>query len=75
MTVAGHCERVREGVTLLYEDLVANATTGGVEVDAMLPREGFNSSVLGQVLRRLVLNVVVEGENQLLGIVYARGTY
>ena len=57
-----------ESVALLDHDLVADSAPGGVEVDVVLPREGLNLSVLGQVSLGPVLDVVVEGEYSLAGI-------
>ena len=75
MTVAGDGEGVGKGVAFFDEDLVANAATGGVEVNGMLAGEGLYGSVLGEVLGGLVLDIVVEGEYKLFGIVDASCAY
>jgi hypothetical protein len=68
--VRSHGERVRERVALFDEDLVANASAGGIEVYAMRPCEGLDGRVLLEVLRRSVLDVMVKREYRLTGIMY-----
>ena len=42
MRVRGDHERAREYVAVLDHDLVTDPASGGIEVDAVLPGEGFN---------------------------------
>ena len=60
-------EGVRKGVAFLDEDLMADPTTGGVEIDSLRARKGLDLGVFVQVLGRFVLDVVVERENRLPG--------
>ena len=46
---------------------MANPTAGREKINSMRARKSLDISVLGQVLGRLVLNVVVEGEDRLPG--------
>lgn len=74
MTVTGDGKSIRKSISLLYENLMANTTTGREEVDIMLPCEAFNGSIFSQVLWRFVLHVVVESEHRLLRVVNFRST-
>jgi hypothetical protein len=67
VTVARNDHRSRPGVTLLDHDLVADSPTSGVEIDAILLGEFLDVGVLGEVLLRLILDVVVEREDGLGG--------
>ena len=71
MAVRCDGERVRKGIAFLDEDLVPDSAAGGVEVDAVLAGEHLDACVLSEVLLRLVLDVVVEGEHRLRRAVYA----
>lgn len=75
MTVTSDSEGVGKGVALFDEDLVADAATGGIEVNGMSAGESLYGSILGEVLGRLVLDIVVEGEYKLPGIVDASCAY
>ena len=46
----------------------------GIEVDSLLPGEGFDRGVLRQVGWRLVLDIVIEDEDRLAGILHPRRT-
>src|SRR5437868_15354766 len=50
-----------------------NASARGVKIDAMLAGECFDLRVLLEVLRRDILNVVINGEHRLRRIRYGRG--
>jgi hypothetical protein len=63
--------RAGDGVALLDHDLVGDAGAGGVEVDLVLEGELLDLGVLGEVLGGVVLDVVVDGEDGLGGVVDA----
>ena len=75
MAVARDGETVGKRVSLLYQDLVSDTTAGGIEVDRMLSGEGFYRGVLSQVLGRLVLHVMIDGEDCLARIMDLGCTY
>lgn len=75
MTVAGDSESIGKGVAFFDEDLVSDASPSGVEVDSILPCKGFDRCVFGKVFGRLVLNVMVEGKDELLRVMDPRCTY
>lgn len=75
MAVAGNGESIGKGVAFFDEDLVSDASTSGVEVDSILPCKGFDRCVFGKVFRGLVLNIMVEGEDELLRVMDPRCTY
>ena len=66
--VRGHHKRSGHNISALHHDLVADARTRGIEINAMIFREALDGLVLVQVRIVLVLDVVVEGKHQLLGI-------
>lgn len=72
MTVARDDHGSRPGVALLDHDLVADTSSGGVEVNTVRLGEGLDLGILGQVGGGLVLDVVVEGEDGLRGAVDGR---
>src|SRR5581483_7599066 len=68
MGVGGYNEGAGYDVTALHHYLVADARSRGIKVDPMLFGESLNSAVFLLVGFVLVLNVVVEREYQLFGI-------
>ena len=50
---------------MLDHDLMADTRPGRVEIDAMLARKRFDPGVLAEVLRRRVLDVVIDRKNGL----------
>ena len=52
-----------------------DASSGGIEVDAMLPRKLFDRRVFRKVLLGLVLYVMIESEDRLPSIMDLRGAY
>ena len=73
MRVGGDDERTGQHVAVLHHDLVADAGARRIEVDAMLACEGFHAAILGQVRLFDVLDIVIGGEDWLLGIVHMVG--
>ena len=69
MRVTPDAERTRKNVASRNHHLVPDPTTGGIEGDALIGRKGLDLRVLGQVLLAAVLDVVVQGEDGLAGIV------
>src|SRR5581483_4857682 len=69
MRIGGNDERSRHDISALHHDLVSDAGARRIEVDALLFCERFNRAIFLLVGLVLVLNVVVEGEYQLFGIV------
>ena len=65
MRVARHHQRPRHDVTLFHHHLMGNAGAGRIIIHALLRREGCNSGVLLEVLRRCILNIVIDRENRL----------
>lgn len=53
---------------------MANASASGVEDDILLLRKLFNLAVLLQVLLGLVLDIVIEGHDDLVGVIDLGGT-
>lgn len=47
---------------------MSNTPTGGKEVDAVLASKRFDSEVFREVFFGFVLDIMVEGENGLLGV-------
>lgn len=74
MRVGSDGQGVRESVSFLDHDLVADAASGRVKVDAVFLGEFLDFSVFGQVLFGFVLDVVVQCKDGLLGVVNASGT-
>lgn len=62
------------GVALFHHDLVSDAPARRVEIDTLLLRKLFDLSIFGQVLFRLVLHVVVQRHDDLLGVFESRRT-
>ncbi len=60
-----HDQRAGNDVALLHHHLMRNAGAGRVEIDAVLARERLDLGVLPQILRRDILNVVIDGEHRL----------
>src|SRR5207253_777006 len=56
-------------VPALHHDLVTDTRARGIEVDAMLFGEGFDSAIFFQVRVVAVLDVVVESEHNLVRVV------
>ncbi len=52
---------------------MADSRTGWIVVDAVFPRERLDARVFREVRFRLVLNVVVDGEHRLPGVVNRAG--
>ncbi len=75
MAVAGDGESIGKGISFFDKDLVSDASSSGVEVDSILPCKGFDRRILGEVFRSLVLDVVVEGEDELLRVMDPCCTY
>ena len=73
--IRGDDEGSRKDVAALDHDLVADAGAGRIEIDSMFPGEGFDGPVFLQVSLVMILDVVIEGEDQLLGVVDLRGAY
>ena len=67
--IGRHDERTRNHIAALHHDLVSYTRTSGIKVDAVLLGERFDRAVLLLVGFLLVLNIVVESEDELLGIV------
>ena len=74
MAVTGDGEGIRERITFLNENLMADASARRIEVYTVLPREGFNRRVLGQIFFGSVLYVMVQCKDELGWVVYSRGT-
>lgn len=68
MAIRGDGKRLRKGIAFLHHDLMPNASSRGVEVDALLAGKYLNLAVLFQILGRLVLNIVVERKDDLRGV-------
>ena len=66
--VGRHNERPGHDVTALDHDLVPDARTGGIEVDAVLFGEGFDSAIFLLIRFVLVLDIVVERKDELFRI-------
>jgi hypothetical protein len=62
-------ERARKRVSFFYEDLVPDSASGAVEIDTVRARKGFDRCVFLKVFWGFVLDVVVEGEDGLVGVV------
>ncbi len=58
---------------MLHHHLMRNAGTRRVKIDPVLVRERFDLGVLLQILRRDILNVVIDGEHRLRRIRDRRG--
>ncbi len=67
--IGGDDERAGHDIAALDHDLVSDARAGGIEIDAMLFGEGFDRAVFLLVGFVLILDVVIEREDELLGIV------
>ncbi len=65
MRIARDHERAGDDVTLFDHHLVRNSGAGRIKIDPVLARERFDLGVLLQILRRGVLNVVVDREHRL----------
>src|SRR4030095_15973340 len=65
MRIAGYDHRARNNVALFHHYLMRNAGARGVKIDSVFTRERFNLRVLLQILRRDILNVVIDGEDRL----------
>jgi hypothetical protein len=63
--IAGHHHGAGNDIALFHHYLVRNARACRVKIDAVLARERFDICVLFQILRRNILNVVVDGEHRL----------
>ncbi len=70
--IRGHHERPRNRVALLHHDLVADAASRWMELDPVLAGEGLYGPVLVEVRLGAVLDVVVQREDDLPGLVDAR---
>ena len=57
--------RAGNDVTLFHHHLVRNAGARRIKIDAVLVRERFDLRVLRQILRRSVLDVVIDREDRL----------
>jgi hypothetical protein len=69
--IAPDDERPRDNVPLLDHHLMRDARARGIKVDAMLFRERVDLRVLAEVLRRDVLDVVIDREHGLTRVVDA----
>ena len=65
---------MRESVAFFHKNLVTDAPAGRVEVDPVYSGKGLNSRIFFQVLFRLILDVVIQSEDDLFRVVYARST-
>ncbi len=74
MRVGGDDERPRHHVLLLDHHLVPDAGARRIEVHPLFTGKRLDGGVFGQVLGRVVLDVVIEREHRLLRIVDARGS-
>lgn len=72
VTVAGDHHLPWPSVALLNDNLMSDTATGGVKVNPMLLGKCFNLPVLGEIRGRLVLYIMVEGEDRLPWIVKTR---
>ena len=68
VAVGGHSKCTRPRVAFLDHDLVTDTASGAIEDDIVLLSKLLNLLVLLQVLLGLVLDVVVEGHDDLLGV-------
>ena len=68
MAVGGHSKCTRPRVAFLDHDLVTDTASGAIEDDIVLLSKLLDLLVLLQVLLGLVLDVVVEGHDDLLGV-------
>lgn len=69
MRIGSDDERVWECVPLFDEDLVSDSAPGAVKVDVVGTGKGFDRAVFLEVFGGFVLDVVVEGEDGLGGVV------
>lgn len=67
--VRGHRNSARPGISLLNHDLMANTTAGAIEGNAVMAGELLDQSVFLQVGLALVLNIVIQRQYDLLGVV------
>src|ERR1700736_4566222 len=72
MRIAGHHQGTGNHVTLFHHHLMRNAGASWVKVDAVLASKLLDVGILLQVLRRDILNVVIDRENR-LGRIRDRG--
>ena len=72
VTIAGDNQLSRPRVPFLHDDLVSDTATGGVKVHAVLFCERLDLFILGEVGRRLILDIVIECKNGLPWIMKAR---
>src|SRR5207249_7487678 len=65
MRIAGHHHGARNNIALLHHHLVRDTGARRIKIDAVLAREHFDLCVFLQVLRRRVLDIVIDGEDWL----------
>jgi hypothetical protein len=74
VTVTRNRHGPRPRIALLYHNLMSDSSSSRIEIHALLLGKLLNLPILFQVCLALVLDVVIEGHNDLLGIVDLGGS-
>ena len=72
MRIAADDHASRRDITLFHHHLVGNPRAGRIKIHPLLAREMIDLCILANILRRKILNIMIDRENRLPRIEYLR---